>query len=226
MKMNVRRSFSSDEAGNFVPRKKSKSLIGVFKNLFTRHQAEPVYSDTTDSRDLLDGISSKSELSKQEEAWLQACYNAIAFVFVFISGCVLVSVYYVLGPFLQPLMWAVLVGMVLHPFKHMSSSEITQWLQFICKSGMPLSLGAVFTPLFLFNWVSLKLEKIVLGSWKMITGLALGVLSLLLMYILDMPLYVYKALGVGFRSLDTVAALLTAPIYITVSKLNVKSIFL
>ena len=194
-----------------LARKRSKSFVAAVKNFFGRSASEP-----ESSQDEYDTVS-KAESSRQEDAWMQACYNSLAFLFVFITGCIIISVYYVLEPFLHPLLWAVLVGMVLHPFKHMSTSEITQWLQFIRESGIPLSLGIVFTPLFLFNWASCKLETIIVGSWKMITGLAITILCFLLMYILDIHLYIYMLLEVLFSALNHFGSFVTPPFYVMVS---------
>lgn len=151
---------------------------------------------------------------------MQACYNAVALLFLFITGCILMSVYYILEPFLHPLLWAVLVGMVLHPFKHMSTSGITQWLKSVSESGVPLSLAAVFTPLFLFNWLSQKLKHIVIENLKVITGLAFGVIGLVTIYVLNFPVYVYRALGFVFTFIGTMEALLTAPLYVVVSSVE------
>lgn len=199
-------------------RKRSKSIVAAVKSFFGRQLSKdeaPELQDDSDS-------SSKSEpqeSKRQDEAWMQACLNAIALLFLFITGCMLVAVYYILEPFLHPLLWAVLVGMVLHPFKYISTSGITQWLQYVRKSGVPLSLAAVFTPLFLFNWFSQKLEHIALKSWKVVTGLALGVIVLLLMYVLSFPIFIYKVLTVLFHSFGFVESLLTTPLYVMVKPL-------
>lgn len=148
---------------------------------------------------------------------MQACYNAAAMVFVFITGCVILAVYYVLEPFLYSLLWAVLVGTVLHPFKHICTSEITQWLHSIKKSGWPLSLGAVFIPLFVFNWLSEKLESVVVGNVWTIAKLTLGALVVLVMYILNVPLYLYWGFQGLCQTFDGVSAITQTPLYLSVS---------
>ena len=196
-------------------RQRSKSLVFAVKNLFRKQVSEPaaVISQRLDDTDAF----TQSDSKKLGDGRIQAWYNAVALVFIFVTGCILLSVYYVLEPFLHPLLWAVLIGMVLHPFKYLSSSEITQWLLSIRKSGIPLTVGAVFTPLFLFNWLSDKLTHMVIGSWKMIAGLALGIIVLLFMYILSMHVYVYKILEVVMNFLDVVGSAITSSLYITVS---------
>lgn len=139
--------------------------------------------------DLLDTSLSQ----KHEEAWTQACFNAVAFIFVFITGCICLAVYYVLEPFLHPLMWAVLIGMVLHPFKYAGTSQIKEWLTYLDMTGIPLSLGLLFSPVFIFNWLTQYFEYCFMSSWKTIFGLFTLVVSLFLVYVLNLPLHVYKA---------------------------------
>ena len=130
---------------------------------------------------------------KHEEAWTQACFNAVAFVFVFITGCICLAVYYVLEPFLHPLMWAVLIGMVLHPFKYAGTFQIKEWLTYLDTTGIPLSLGLVLSPVFIFNWLTQYFEYCFMSSWKTIFGLFALIVSLFLVYVLNLPLHAYKA---------------------------------
>ena len=139
--------------------------------------------------DLLDTSLSQ----KHEEAWTQACFNAVAFVFVFITGCICLAVYYVLEPFLHPLMWAVLIGMVLHPFKYSGTSQIKEWLTYLDTTGIPLSLGLLLSPAFLFNWLTQYFEYCFMSSWKTIFGLVTLTVALFLVYVLNLPVHVYKA---------------------------------
>lgn len=195
-----------------------KSFVQTVKNFFGRQfSTEKVTLEERD--DLSDSVSSLEPAAskKQEEPWVQAYYNAAAMVFVFIAGCVILAVYYVLEPFLHPLLWAVLVGIVLHPFKHICTSEITQWLHYIQESGLPLSLGAIFTPLFLFNWLSAKLESVVVGNLWMISKLALGALVVLVLYMLSVPVYLYWGMQGLWHLFGHVAVLTQAPLYFSVS---------
>lgn len=208
-------SASSSEKG--VARKRSKSIVATVKNFFGRQlsvQEEPIIEQDESDSSTKSGIPLSR---KQDEVWMQACYNAVALLFLFVIGCILLAVYYVLESFLHPLMWAVLVGMVLHPFKHMSTSGITRWLRHIRTSGVPLSLAAVFTPLIVFNWLSHELESIVERRWRLITGLAVGVVGLLLMYKLNFTIYLYKGFTLVIHTLDLVETVLTGPLYVLVS---------
>ena len=151
--------------------------------------------DVVEDRELVPEAALESSLvQKHEEAWTQACFNAVAFVFVFITGCICLAVYYVLEPFLHPLMWAVLVGMVLHPFKYATTSQIKEWLTYLDTSGIPLSVGLLLSPAFLFNWLTQYFEYCFMSSWKTIFGLFFLIVSLFLVYVLNLPLHVYQAM--------------------------------
>ena len=142
----------------------------------------------------------------KEDAWMQACYTAMALVFVFISGCIFIAVYYILEPFLHPLLWAVLVGMVLHPFKYASTSEIHDWLGYLDNSGLPLSVGLVLSPAFVFNWLSQCFENIFLSNLKTIIGLIVCSVTLVLCYVFNLPVYVYTAIQMATSLVDSVDA--------------------
>ena len=183
-------------------RKRRSSVFNTVLSLFSKASPSPEPEERTDSVEI-DGEDSElspegalvesSVAQTHEEAWIQACFNAVAFVFVFITGCICLAVYYVLEPFLHPLMWAVLIGMVLHPFKYASTSQIKEWLTFLDTSGIPLSLGLLLSPAFVFNWLTQYFEYCFMSSWKMIFGLAFLTVALFLVYVLNLPLHAYNA---------------------------------
>lgn len=219
MEPGIERSASATE--KLFNRKRSKSIVAAVKSFFGRQISvnadQPVIEqDESDSSAQLSPSHSFSR--KQEEAWMQACYNAVAMLFLFIVGCILLAVYFVLESFFHPLVWAVLIGMVLHPFKHVSTSGITHWLRHTRRSGIPLSLAALFTPLFVFNWFSLRLEHIVLEHWRMMTALALWIVGILLMYMSNVPVYVFKGLLVVLHTPSLVENVLTTSLYALVSE--------
>jgi hypothetical protein len=89
-----------------------------------------------------------------EKAFKQAFYNVAASVFVIFIFVAFVAVYYVLEPFLRPLLWAVLFGSVLHPFKQSMTVVLKSWLQTLETSGTPLTVGAVTSPFLIIDHVS------------------------------------------------------------------------
>ena len=149
----------------------------------------------------------ESSTNRQAEAWLQACYNAAVLVFVFITGCIILAVYYVLEPFLYPLLWAILIGMFLHPFQHTSTSLIKEWVKYLESSNIPLSVGLVLSPAFLFNRIAQHLEYGAMSNWKALLCTFLGTACLLLMYVFNVPLYAYSGMEVAlllFKRIDAI----------------------
>lgn len=155
-------------------------------------------------------------LTKQD-AWMQACYTAMALVFVFIFACIFLSVFYILEPFLHPLLWAILLGMVLHPFKHASTSEIHDWLSYLDSSGIPLSVGLVLSPLFIFNWLSQCFENVFLSNLKTIISFLVCTISLTLCYTVNLPVYIYKGAQLVNSLVDNINTLVEHTAMVQVS---------
>ena len=148
---------------------------------------------------------SKAQTQKQEEAWEQAWLNALAFAFLFIAGGVFLAVYYILEPFLQPLLWAALIGTLLHPFKHTGTSRIKQWLQYLESSNVPLSVGLVLFPAFFFNWCSHTFEYYVGLYWGHLLLSSAGMVCLTAVYALSLPIHLYRVVGRLAGVLQTVS---------------------
>lgn len=88
---------------------------------------------------------------QNEKAVKLAFYNTAALVFVSLSGCAAVAVYYVLEPFLRPLLWAGLCGAFLYPFKWKLTQIVRGFLRSLRESHTPLVLGAMVIPFQLAN---------------------------------------------------------------------------
>ena len=204
-------------------RPRRSSVFNTVLSTFLRKAPSPEPEDLPDSVDDEEGRvltpEAARELSlaqKHEESWTQACFNAAAFVFVFITGCICLAVYYVLEPFLHPLMWAVLVGMVLHPFKYAGTSQIKEWLTYLDTSDIPLSLGLLLSPAFVFNWLTQYFEYCFMSSWKTIFGLFFLIVSLFLVYVLNLPLHVYRLVEVVMAGFEVVNDYMSQTSYIQV----------
>ena len=147
--------------------------------------------------------------AKQEDAWMQAYYNGVALVVLLVAGYICWAVYCVLEPFLHPLLWAVLVGTILHPFKKTWTERIRQWLDGLEHKSIPLSAGLVLSPVFLFNYLSKALEGAVVTYWHVIVGSVAGVSSLWLVYKLSIPVHLYRGLASVHKFLLTFEGALT-----------------
>lgn len=107
-----------------------------------------------DNVSLFDSILDQFGISKltqgREKAFTQAFYNSVTLILI--VACSSVVVLTILQPFIKPLLWAVLCGSVLHPFKFALSSSIKKWLCYLENSSKPLSVEIVKVPIvFLLN---------------------------------------------------------------------------
>ena len=142
-----------------------------------------------------------------EDAWLQAVYNAVVFSMVGVVLCILIAVYYILEPFLHPLLWAVLTGAFLFPFKYSSTAKIEQWLEYMSDSGIPLAAGLLLSPLSSVNFIYNKAEVTVLTYWKLISVLTIITVTVYVGVQFNIGDLVYNICSVtlsGFQYMDSV----------------------
>lgn len=149
------------------------------------------------------------EEAKEEEAWLQAEYNAVTFAVLAALFGITVAVYFVLEPFLHPLLWAVLAGNFLFPFKWSTTSTLRQWLDNLDSSHVPLSVGVLLSPLTSFNYLSWRLDSLIDSYWFHLKFLAVAVISLYLGYQLSVYALLYTALEVLNGVFDSVHSFLS-----------------
>ncbi|PAA83672.1 hypothetical protein BOX15_Mlig003123g2 [Macrostomum lignano] len=89
--------------------------------------------------------------SSDDKALKQAFYNtiALAFVGIFLLACI--AVYFILEAFIEPLLWALLVGSCLHPIKQKLTSLLKIWLKTTQESSKPLFVEAAILPFSAIN---------------------------------------------------------------------------
>lgn len=131
-----------------------------------------------DITSLVLSIFSSKKDSKLDEARMQALFNALAMLFLLVGACIAAAVYYVLQPFLHALLWAILTGTFLHPFKHRCTTQLNAWLLRLEESNVPLTFGLLLSPLYLFNWVSTSLMELALSHWVALAGSVCGLCGL------------------------------------------------
>lgn len=105
------------------------------------NRPSPAYKRATDSFYQLWG-NIKNNVSQQSQL-KGAIYNLI--IAAVIASCV--GACMVLGPFLKPLIWALLVGAVLFPFKYTLSSTLKCWFNRLEAEDTHLVVGIVLAPI-------------------------------------------------------------------------------
>nr|XP_039268453.1 transmembrane protein 245-like [Styela clava] len=131
-----------------------------------------------------------------EKPLRQAFYTAAAILFT-VAGCAAaVYVYFVLEIFITPLIWAVLCGFFLFPFKYSLNSALESWLKAHEESGRPLLIGALLIPISIFDNFAENLGKFIVNRWKMLVALA-TILSVLYILHLIQLLYIFQLALLG-----------------------------
>ena len=105
-----------------------------------------------------------------DKALKQAFYNTAATLFVVIVCCAAVAVYYILEHFLGPLLWAVLCGTFLFPFKNTLTSVVRAWLQSLHDSGTPLIVGTVLLPIHVLDNASTSFGVLIWDNIYLVIG--------------------------------------------------------
>ncbi|PAV73925.1 hypothetical protein WR25_07724 [Diploscapter pachys] len=88
--------------------------------------------------------------NEQRTALQFAFYNTLLFVLLGICLCGVFALYKMLYMFLSPIMWAVLIGTVLFPFKRKVTQTMQDWLEHLKTSNTTLVLGLIKLPFSLF----------------------------------------------------------------------------
>lgn len=100
-------------------------------------------------------LNSGLENQSNEKIYKQAFYNVVG-SFLLVVFCVASwGVFMILEPFLKPLLWALLCGSVLHPFKYRISKRMHDWIDFLDNpSIIHLFTDGLCFPAYLFNTVT------------------------------------------------------------------------
>lgn len=155
-----------------------------------------------------------------DQALRNAFYNVAAIVFV---GCVAAaawSVYMIFQPFVQPLLWAVLCGSLLHPAKHTVTKWTRDWLAEVQTSHGLLSVAVAFLPLRLVDTVSEIVGRFVVAHVKSVVTVTV-ILPLLYIVIHHTPTVLsslaYSILSCLITVITTVVTVITTNGYISLT---------
>ena len=117
-----------------------------------------------------------------DKALKQAFYNTAATLFVVFVGAAALAAYYILEVFLRPLLWAVLCGTVLHPFKKTLTNVVRGWLYHLRTSGTPFVVGTILLPFNVLDIVSSGFGGFVVRQSKLIVAVCTGLPTVYILY--------------------------------------------
>lgn len=184
--------------------RKSVVMKAASLALNSTHTIRRVLSSFRQQSSSQDGDSTVEDATDQ--ARLYAQYNGVVFGLIALLLAIAVAVYFVLEPFLHPLLWALLAGTVLFPFKKARSHEIEEWLEQLETSGVPLTLAIFLSPFSLFNYLTSQLGDFVDTRRRI---LSVSVISVVLFYtayhfnMLSHLHLVWNAVVLIFEQMDT-----------------------
>lgn len=105
-----------------------------------------------------------------EKALKQAFYNTAALIFAFLCSLGLIIAYYVLEPFLRPLVWAALCGTFLYPFKKTLTIYVKGILQDLEETETPIAIGVALIPFKTLDRTTEYLHYTITANWKSMLG--------------------------------------------------------
>lgn len=117
-----------------------------------------------------------------EKPLKHALYNALALLLLFLSCAAAWALYIILEPFIKPLIWAVLVGSVLHPLKDTLAKKFRSWFDKVDESRTPVLLGLCVIPVNIINDIAEFIGGKLMKNIKILIGLILSVTILHILY--------------------------------------------
>lgn len=120
----------------------------------------------------------------------QAVYNAVALLLLFLCCAAGWALFLILEPFIKPLMWALLVGSVLHPLKRSLRDKFQDWFQTLETTHTPVVLGILLLPINIANNISEFIGDTLLRHIKLIVSLSFFIIFVPILYFYTPSLFI------------------------------------
>ncbi|XP_053986250.1 transmembrane protein 245 isoform X1 [Hylaeus volcanicus] len=117
-----------------------------------------------------------------EKALKQGIYNAVALLLLCLVSAAGYGLYIILSPFVKPLIWALLCGSVLFPFKYSLTTVVQSWFEKTEASRTPLIINLTLLPIQIVDKVSDSLGSFLWRHIKYVAGTLLLGMSVLGLY--------------------------------------------
>lgn len=121
-------------------------------------------------------------LQGHEKALKNALYNALAMLLLVVCCAAFYALFFVLDPFMKPLLWALLLGSVLHPFKYSLVYSVKNWLDVLESRGTPIAVAVFMIPVSAFDRLSDRIGDLIYRNIKILFYLSVALPLLLVLY--------------------------------------------
>ncbi|XP_011301912.1 transmembrane protein 245 isoform X2 [Fopius arisanus] len=115
-----------------------------------------------------------------EKALKQGIYNAVALLVLFLTCAATYGLYLILHPFVKPLIWALLCGSVLFPFKLYITTSVQSWFTETENSHEPLLVDLAMLPIRITDRISNTIGNFLHQRLNYV-GVLLGIISGIIM---------------------------------------------
>ncbi|XP_022257201.1 transmembrane protein 245-like isoform X2 [Limulus polyphemus] len=130
----------------------------------------------------------------------QAFYSAAVNLFVGFVILVAIAVYFIFKPFLQPLLWAVLFGSVLHPFKQKMARFLKGWIRDLQERNASVTVQFFYFPGVFIDSISERLGHFILKYMLVLLVIFIGIPAVLI-YFHFFPVDIVAVLMVIFHNI-------------------------
>ncbi|EDV19416.1 uncharacterized protein TRIADDRAFT_33619 [Trichoplax adhaerens] len=136
-----------------------------------------------------------SFVQHEKSSLQQALFLTAANVLTILTAAAAFSLYYVLQTFLRPLLWAVLLGTFLYPFKQSATQSSRQWVNQLQSTGTPLMIAIAILPFQTIDTVAEMAAAAIMERYHFFIFISL-------IFVVGRLLYVCEPFVLTFEAID------------------------